>query len=86
MIEIVGDLATIDGKILNNEDFIYISDGTWYVEGSICWLDGNCGHAGALMVGIVEREGNLSMDGEMCSWDELYIYSKDRELLATPNI
>jgi hypothetical protein len=77
-IEIVGEDATIDGVVLNN-DFMYISDGTWYVKDSICHLDANCGFAGALMIGI-RAEDNL-LDGELCSWEEFDIYSSDRVLI-----
>jgi hypothetical protein len=72
-------LAYIGDKVLSNE-FFYISDGSWYVEGSLCWLDVNCGEGGCLMIGI--RAGDNQLDGELCSWDEFDIHDSNRVLVS----
>ena len=83
MISYKNDLAILHGKVLNNEDFIYVSDGTWFTKDSICRLNANCGQAGALMIGNLTRvngEPHL-LDEELCMWEEFDIYDSERNLL-----
>ena len=80
MITMNSQRACINDTPLNNEDFYYISDGTWYVKGSLCWLETNCGDGGALMLGV--RASDNQLDGELCSWDEFDIYDKNRGLVS----
>lgn len=88
-------IAHIDNKILNNEDFIYVSNGCWYEKDSICWLEANLGEMGGLFVGnhiidspIEAKDRNVEvghtvfLDGEMCMWEEFDIYDKGRTLLV----
>lgn len=72
--------AALLGQELNNNDFMFVSQGRWYDKGSICWLDANCGNTGGIFVG--QRNGKL--DGELCGWDEFDIYfQNDLVLEAT---
>lgn len=56
-----------------NNNYIYISDGTWFDKGSSCVLISNCGIAG----GIFEGQRNGKLDQEFCPWDEFEILNKN---------
>ena len=62
-----------------SNDFMYISDGTWFVKGSVCWLSANCGEGGCLMIGV--RSSDNRLDEELCSWDEFDIHDQNRTLV-----
>lgn len=93
-IQTVNNRACIDGVPLDNS-FIFVSDGTWFEAGSICWLEANCGQIGGLFVGNRKIDNEVEsqnikmdigvvrhLDGELCSWGEFDIYSKGRVLLV----
>jgi len=90
--------ACIDNIPINNNDFIFVSDGTWFVKDSICWLEANCGHMGGLFVGNYRIDDETEahnrrmtigeiqlLDGELCSWSEFDIYDKNRNLMVKAN-
>jgi len=92
-------VAHIDDNILDNENFIYVSNGDWYDKDSICRVDANCGTMGGLFIGchtvtseIEAKNRDVSigykviLDGEMCRWEEFDIYDKGRTLLVKAEI
>lgn len=87
--------ACIDCVPLDNDNFIFVSQGCWYEKDSICWLEGNCGSCGGWFVGnhVIDDEteaknrrakiGDVAfLDGELCGWAEFDIYDKNRNLLV----
>lgn len=80
-IEIINEEGTLNGKVLNNADFIYVSDGSWFIKGSFCRLEddrSNCGVIGGIFRGPIVREDNkIHDDGELCPWDEFDIYDRE---------
>ena len=93
-IEMIDDYAYVGDKKLDNS-FVYVSNGDWYLKGSLCWLGANCGPIGALMIGqhkvlssseAIARGCSIghivSLDGEMCRWEEFDIYDDKKKLLV----
>lgn len=65
-----------------DRSYIYVSDGTWFSENSICFLETNISGSGpiyndsAIMIGNTDTN---KLDGELCQFSEFKIYTIKRE-------
>ena len=74
--------AYLNNRLITNEKFDFISDGTWFVESSKCLLVDNCGSLGAIFSGSVDNDEMKSeKDEELCGWEEFDIYDKSGNLV-----
>ena len=96
MIEQVKEYMCYNGRKLDNT-FKYVSNGTWFMKGSVCKLEddnSNLGGMGGLFRGMhICEEGNgevencghkvgeIREDCEICSWDEFDIYDQENNLI-----
>ncbi len=84
----------IDPEKLDSTYTYIAKKDTWYKEGTECKLEGNCDNLGGLFKGTIHvTDGSHTTyltnklngkefiefeDGELCEWDEFYIYKEGK--------
>ena len=67
------------------EECKFISDGTWFDKGTEATLTTFLrGTDTGLFTGIVDGESCGRTDGELCMFEEFWIYDKDGKLIREP--
>ena len=60
-----------------DRNYIYISDGTWYIKDSVCFLEVNLKNGDGLFRGVVSDENSYTndayLDGELCQFEEFEV-------------
>ena len=85
--QITGGRMHVNGLVLSDENFDFVSDGTWFVKGSRCSLLINCGGSGLFEGPTTNYPGRPEgceerVDEETCGWEEFDILDKSGKLIA----